>query len=83
LDSYNEDPGPHHFKLQRLELFAEKAGLRFTMKELATILDDLNSKLCQQAVQHEILAGQDTAAQSKSISQIQESNKSALSKKRL
>ena len=41
--SYGEDPGPLHYQRARLELFAEKAGLRFTMKELATTLDELNS----------------------------------------
>jgi hypothetical protein len=41
--SYGEDPGQRHYQRARLELFAEKAGLRFTMKELAAILDELNS----------------------------------------
>jgi hypothetical protein len=69
MDSYNEDLGQsHRSKLERLELFAEKASLRFTIKELAAILDGLNTQLCQQAVQHEILAGQDTKIQIKSIS---------------
>jgi len=44
--SYNEDR-QRHYQRARLELFAEKAGLRFTMKELATILDELNSELCK------------------------------------
>ena len=47
LESYDDDPDPTHFKIEKLELFAEKVGLRFTMKELATILGELNSKLCQ------------------------------------
>ena len=50
-----------------LFLFAEKASMRFTMKELAGILDDLNFQLSKQAMQHEKLERQETMAQLRAV----------------
>ena len=50
-----------------MQLFAEKASMRFTLKELAGILDDLNFQLSKQAMQHEKLERQETMAQMRAV----------------
>ena len=42
-------------KEQQFLLFAEKAALRFSIKEVSGILDNLNSMLCKQAVVNEMM----------------------------